>query len=396
MKLAVVTPRFGAEVVGGAETAARLLATALVRHLGWDVEILTTTAIDTNWNDGFDPGTTALDDLVVRRFPVRGRRTDRFDDLSSRIFPAPRRATHADEVAWVDAQGPVSDELIDAIASTDADVVAFHPYLYHPTIVGRAAAKVPTMLHGAAHDEPPLQLGIIRQLFESVDGHAFWSDAERSVASRFAIGSIPQAVIGLGVETQPGTVDAARLAVGLDDRPYVVCLGRVDDGKGAALLARLFAEYADRNDDDVVLVFVGPVVDPPPQHPRVVVAGRVDESVKWGLLRGAIALVSPSAYESFGIVLGEAWLAGRPVLVNERCAVTRDHVGASGGGLTFTNGATFASALHRLIHDPAVANALGAAGQAYAGERFTWERTVERYRRLVDAVRRRAADHLIE
>ena len=392
MKLAIVTPRFGVDVVGGAETAARLLASALIRHLGWQVEVLTTTAIDTDWNDGFARGTTVIDDIVVRRFAVRGRRTDRFDVLSSRIFPAPRRATPADELAWIDAQGPVSDELIDAIAATDADVVAFHPYLYHPTIVGRAAAKVPTILHGAAHDKPPLQLRIIRELFESVDGHAFWSDAERRVASRFAIGAIPQAVIGLGVEAQPGSVDAARLAVGLDDRPYVVCLGRVDDGKGAALLARLFAEYADRNDDEVALVFVGPVVDPPPHHPRVLVTGRVEESVKWGLLRGSVALVSPSAYESFGIVLGEAWLAGRPVLVNGRCAVTRDHVDASGGGLTFTSGATFASALHRLVHDRSVATALGRAGQTYAREQFTWERAVDRYRRLVEAVCHRSAD----
>ena len=46
MKLAVVTPRYGRDVVGGAETAARLLATRLAARADWDVEVLTTDALD--------------------------------------------------------------------------------------------------------------------------------------------------------------------------------------------------------------------------------------------------------------------------------------------------------------------------------------------------------------
>ena len=42
--------------------------------------------------------------------------------------------------------------------------------------------------------------------------------------------------------------------------------------------------------------------------------GPVDEATKWSLLRHAEALVSPSPYESFSLVLMEAWQAGTPVL----------------------------------------------------------------------------------
>ena len=46
MKLAFVTPRYGADVIGGAELGARLLAERLAALDGWSVEILTTCARD--------------------------------------------------------------------------------------------------------------------------------------------------------------------------------------------------------------------------------------------------------------------------------------------------------------------------------------------------------------
>ena len=46
MKIAYVTPRYGVEVVGGAEAGARGLAEHLAGDLGWEVEALTTCAVD--------------------------------------------------------------------------------------------------------------------------------------------------------------------------------------------------------------------------------------------------------------------------------------------------------------------------------------------------------------
>ena len=46
MKLAFVTPRYGREVVGGAELGARLLAEHLAALDGWTVDVLTTGARD--------------------------------------------------------------------------------------------------------------------------------------------------------------------------------------------------------------------------------------------------------------------------------------------------------------------------------------------------------------
>ena len=39
----------------------------------------------------------------------------------------------------------------------------------------------------------------------------------------------------------------------------------------------------------------------------MIVPGLIGEASKWGLLRGATTLVSPSANESFSLVVLEAW-----------------------------------------------------------------------------------------
>jgi glycosyltransferase involved in cell wall biosynthesis len=384
VRLTVVAPRYGPTVTGGAETAARRLAEELVARRGWTVDVLTTTALDIAWNDGFGAGTETIDGVAVHRFAITGRRAADFDDRSARLLPAPRRATAAIEQSWLEAQGPVSPGLIAAVRECDADVLALHPYLYHPTVVGAAVARRPVVLHGAAHDEPALGLRMYADLYANVAGLAFWSTAERAlVLERFAVAATPQAVVGLGVDAGEGDPSAARQALGLGDDPYLLCLGRVDDAKGVALLARLFAAYRAGTSRPLRLVFAGAIVDRPDEHPDIVVTGPVDDATKWGLLRGASALVSPSAFESFGIVLTESWSVGRPVIVNGRCAVTTEHTRAARGGLVFDDMASFAAAVDALVDDPVLAERFGASGQEHTNRHFTWDAVLDRYERLL-------------
>ena len=343
MKVAFVTPRYGDEVVGGAELGARMLAERLVSQCGWEVEALTTCALDaTTWADSYPAGTSDLRGVTVRRFASASGRSPDFDAFSTRVLRAPQEVSEGDERRWIELQGPVSPGLIDAIHATDAERVIFYPYLYHPTVCGIFEAGERAVMHPAAHDELPIRLPVFRRVFNAARGLAYHTEAERRfVESLFPVAHHREIVIGLGSDPQPGDPHAAREQMGLDERPYLLCLGRVDDGKGAAMLARFFLEYKRRHPGPLRLVFVGPVVHRPPEHDDIVVAGPVGEATKWGALRGAVALVSPSAYESFSLVLLEAWNAGVPVVVNARCEATREHVLRSGGGLWFRTDAEF-------------------------------------------------------
>lgn len=386
MKVAFVTPRYGEEVRGGAEGAARALAEHLVTDLGWEAEALSTCAQDMRtWANEYPAGSTVVNGVRVHRFPSERERHPDFDKLSGKLLSVPHRAPAADQERWIDDQGPTSPGLLDAVAGTDADVVVFYPYLYHPTVRGLPLVGRRGVLHPAAHDEPAMFLPIFRRVFSAAAGFAYHTFSERRLVERtFPVASTRQIVLGLGVEDEvPGGTSPV-------DGPYLLYVGRVDDGKGTSMLAEYFAQYKQRRPGPCRLVLAGRVLDPPPPHPDVVVLGEVDEATKWALYRGAVGFVNPSAYESFSIVLMEAWECGLPAIVNGRSDVLREHCLRSGGGLWFDKYAVFEAVLDRLLGDEPLRAAMGAAGGEYVEANYHWPSLVERYRRFLEGVAARA------
>jgi glycosyltransferase involved in cell wall biosynthesis len=380
VNLAFVVPRYGEEVVGGAELAARMLAERLVTRDGVDVEVLTTRAIDSRtWATEYPEGEVTVRGVRVRRFSASPRSPE-FDRESAPVLSRPEVASPALESRWLDLQGPVSNDLIGAVRDSSADLIVFSPYLFHSTVRGVAAVEDRAVLHPAAHDEAVLRLPMYRAVFERARALVCYTHAEqRLVWSRFRVARTPQVVLGLGVEARPGAPEAAVSRLGIRDRPYVLCLGRVEGAKGTDALARAFAAFKDRHPGPFALVYAGPVADLPPAHHDIVVAGLVDDETKWGLLRGATALISPSPYESFGLVVLEAWVAGTPVLVNASCEATREHCERSGGGLWFRDYEEFEVALRRVIASSDLRASLAGAGGSYARTRFAWPALTDRY-----------------
>jgi glycosyltransferase involved in cell wall biosynthesis len=388
MKLAFVTPRYGIEVIGGAETGARMLAERLCARPGWEVEVMTSCALDhLTWENTEPPGTSVVDGVTVHRFPTASRRLLDYFKLDGRLRVSPTTATLAESRRWVALNGPMCPELIDAVASTDADVVACYPYLFATTVDGIAVSKVPTVLHPAAHDEPALYLSAFRQSFRDLDGLVYHTQAERDLMEHvFGIGARPQIVLGLGVNDPAGAGRHGGELLGIGDRPYLCYLGRVDEHKGCGMLAEYFARYKERHPGDLALAFVGPVSDKSPEHRDIIVTGTVSEVDKWDILAGARVMVSPSAYESFSLVLLEAWTLGIPVLVNASCAATMEHCRRSGGGLWFESYRSFEVAVDRLVADRGLRSALGESGRRYTARFYGWPSIIDRYTQFLQGV----------
>lgn len=378
-----VSPRYGADVFGGAEQAARSYATRLVAD-GWTVRVISSCARGMDWVDAFEPGTTIEEGVEVTRCRVRAVRDPDLDALSDRLFSAPEVSSR-EAYDWVDRQGPDSPELLDAIAAVDDGVVALTPYLYQPTVRGAQVARVPVVLHAASHPEPPLRLPVFDDLFGSVDGLAHFSRAEQQlVLDRFpATATTPQVVLGMPIEVDAEVdPDRARAELGLGDEPFVVCLGRVDAGKGVHDLVHRFERFREARGHGR-LVLAGPVVDAPPASPHVTLLGPVPAELKFGLLAAADVLINPSPHESFSIVVPEAMLVGTPSLVNGWCLPLREHCENSHGGLWYTGLADFDVALARLIDDPSLCDRLASTGADYVRSMFSWPSVRQRYERLL-------------
>ena len=191
-------------------------------------------------------------------------------------------------------------------------------------------------------------------------GIVYHTQAERDLVEQvFSVGAKPQLVLGLGVNDPTGAGRPGGEVLGLGDRPYLCYLGRVDEHKGCSMLAEFFARYKERRPGDLALAFVGPVSAKAPDHPDIVVTGTVSEADKWDILAGATTMVSSSAYESFSLVLLEAWTLRVPVLINATCAATMEHCRRSGGGLWFDSYRSFEVAVDRLAGDPLLRGVVG-------------------------------------
>ncbi|HEX2039529.1 MAG TPA: glycosyltransferase family 4 protein [Acidimicrobiales bacterium] len=393
MRLLFVVQRYGARVAGGAELCCREYATRLASR-GHHVEVLTSCAVSyVDWANEFPEGRHELDGVVVNRLPVACPRDhDLFGPLHARVLggrPTPLYLQRE----WMRQQGPYVPELprwLEREADT-FDAVVFFTYLYYTTWAGLpvAAAQAPTVLHPTAHDEPPIHLPLFDYLFRHATGLGYLTEEEGEFVERRFRLRRPSAVLGIGMDLDAtGAEERFRREHGLGDRPYVVFVGRVDPHKGAVELADMFRAYKARNPGPLALVVVGEPVWPLEPHPDIVVTGFVDESVKRDALDGAIALLQPSYFESFSMVVTEAWVQGKPVLGQRRNDVVFGQLRRSGGGIPYTGFAEFECALDMVLGDAALRERLGKNGRAYVERRYRWDDVLDRYERFLGHISR--------
>jgi len=389
VNLGLVVPRYGTEVFGGTEHWLRLLCEHLAEREGWQVDVFTTCAVSaTTWADELAAGDSELNGVRVHRHRSVSGRRGAYVPLGRAIAPDPGMASAAVVEHYLELQGPVCPDVVEAAARSACDLVAVTPYLYWPAVhsVRRMGRRV--LFHCAAHDELELHLPVMREVFEAVGGFAFNSFSERALVQRhFDVAAVPCDVIGNAVVEGAGDPELARRALGLGPgEPFVLCIGKVERSKGVHALAELWRLYRSRRPGAPRLVVVGSVHEPMISNNDVIVAGTQPEDVKWGALRQCMFVVSPSAWESFSLVVVEAMLAARPVVVNARCDATVEHCRRSGGGVWFDHYAEFEVVADRLLGDEGLRRLLGERGEAYARRQFDWDAVLARYVALAETV----------
>ncbi|HET9444260.1 MAG TPA: glycosyltransferase family 4 protein [Acidimicrobiales bacterium] len=392
MRLLFVVQRYGAEVAGGSEAFCRAFATRLAAR-GHEVDVVTSCAVSyRDWADHYPAGTEVVDGVTVHRLPVTRPRDDRFfDPLNARVVWGGRPVPLHLQVEWMRMQGPLVEGLPGWLRDRAAgyDCCSFFTYLYWTTWAGLGAAApyVPTVLHPTAHDEPPMYLPIFDFVFSVPAGFGYLTEEEEDLVRRRFRVRAPSVVTGVGVDLDAaGDPDAFRRRFDLGDDPYLLYLGRIDPSKGSDELVDFFAAVKRRNPSPLKLVVVGERSRPPGSHVDVIVTDFVDEATKQGALAGALALVQPSYFESFSMVLTEAWSQRRPAVVQRHCDVLAGQAARSGGAIPYGGFGEFEAAVQVLLDDPGLADRLGAAGRRYVERRYDWPAVLERYEAFLASV----------
>ncbi|MGO9991006.1 MAG: glycosyltransferase [Steroidobacteraceae bacterium] len=166
--------------------------------------------------------------------------------------------------------------------------------------------------------------------------------------------------------------------------PFFLVLGRKIGSKGYDRVLRAHQELR-RSGVKVGLVIIGPDED------KVTVTGdgvhylgHQPREVVRGALSGCFAVVTMSRSESFGIVVCEAWLFGKPVIANRACYSFRELVRHSKNGFLVTSDVELLEGMRQLFDQPGEAARMGIAGCSDVLQYFTWETVANSFLAVVE------------
>ncbi|MFN2122821.1 MAG: glycosyltransferase family 4 protein [Candidatus Promineifilaceae bacterium] len=380
MRIAFILARYGRSVIGGAEVLARGLVREAVKQ-DWEVEVWTTCAVDyTTWSNELPSGMAIEEGVPVRRFPVDEWHATEHHTLNQRLLQGNYRDSTF-QYDWV-SSGPHSMELNQYVMRNagDFDAIVTMPYLNSIPFDAAWLAGDNVVLVPCLHNEPTAYLEPFRLLLETVSGVIFISPEEAGFAlDNLGISIDRSAVIGSGAEFEASCDPKSDKGP-----PYLLYVGRLDQGKNVSLLYDFVSRYAEEG-GDLKLVVAGNGPRKPPDRPEFIYLGPVSDEEKNRLYGESLALCQPSSNESFSLVIMESWLARRPVLVYAGCDVTQGHVRRSKGGLWFDNYQEFIGAVEWLKQHETAAARMGHNGYRYVSENFTWQRIFDKFARTLSA-----------
>jgi glycosyltransferase involved in cell wall biosynthesis len=197
-------------------------------------------------------------------------------------------------------------------------------------------------------------------------------------------------VVGVGIEA-PSDVRAERFLAqhgrDLEEREFILYVGRVDVSKGCRQLCSHFMRFQeDAPEHPLKLVLLGSQAMEIPSHPDILSLGFVSDQDKCDAIAAAQVVMLPSPYESLSIVALEAWQQGKPVLANGTCAVLQGQCKRSNGGLWYENYAEFRETLSLLLKESWLRERLGASGRSFIQRCYNWAAIESKYLRLVNLV----------
>jgi|AntDeeMinimDraft_5_1070356.scaffolds.fasta_scaffold00184_32 glycosyltransferase involved in cell wall biosynthesis len=225
----------------------------------------------------------------------------------------------------------VAPQMVFAVRRADADVVHAHNYHAFPLFFAALGVTderfvVTTHYHGeSASGLRDRLLSLYRPLgrwaVQKADEVIAVSEWERErLYDDF----------GIDATVIPNGVDVERFAEAEPEereRPYLLCVGRLEEYKGVQHVIRALTELPGY---ELLIAGSGPyrgelerVARETDVENRVKFLGHVDDEQLLGLYAGADVYVTLSSFESFGMTVAEALTAGTPCVVR-KCAALRD------------------------------------------------------------------------
>jgi len=398
LRIVHVSPAY-APLVGGAERMLQSVSEGLVER-GHDVNVLTfdcATMPDfgSPRGAGLNPSET-INGVRVTRVAPASPRFQRMHEwwLKQRGGWRTSAWLFGDDV-WP-LQPPSGVGLVVPLARMKADVVVsvnWHFGMSYWVCRPRHLCSTPRVAFPILHIEREWAHNpIYPRMFRHCDGVIVCTEAEREFVR--ARGGHTVAVSGAGVD--PGRFirrdgAAIRARYGIGDRPVVGFVGRQDSSKGVPTLIEAMHNVWRCFPDAVLLLAgqsahrgekVSEMLDELGEEnrvrPRLVLIDDFDQRDAASIMDACDLLVLPSVEESFGLVMIEAWMCGKPVIgadiASTRCIIDN---GVDGWTAKPFDVADLANRILDLLADPAKRATFGQRGRTKVLSRYTWDRVTD-------------------
>jgi glycosyltransferase involved in cell wall biosynthesis len=384
----MVPARFGPGMVGGAEIVLRQMARRLLAR-GWEVEILTTCALDHfSWENILPAGKAVEEGMLVRRFPAVTTPGPEHAHLEQAILSGASLRLQ-EQQRWMNS-GMRCPELFHYVLdhAHEYRAIVFTPYLNWITFACSQVAPERSVLWTCLHDEPYAYLELFQPLLTGVAGLLFQTPPEHELAHRLVRAPASHALVGCGVEV-PERYDPEgfRSRHGIEG-PFLLYAGRREGAKGWETLLEQLATAMVRRRLELSLVTMGAGEVRPPAAiaDRVIDVGFLPDDERDSAFAAADAYLQPSRFEAFSRTIMEAWLAGTPVIANGGSEVVRHHCERSGAGLLYDDEFELEECLAFVAEAPQTARALGGRGRAYVLENYQWDMVLDRVEAALSAL----------
>ncbi len=214
-----------------------------------------------------------------------------------------------------------------------------------------------------------------------------------------ALEYVPPGVDAAAFRPDPAARAALRTRWGIGDRPVVVCVSRLVRRKGQDTLIEAWPQVVAGRPDAVLLIVGGGAEQSRLQalagrHApagSVIITGPVPHSDLAGYYAAGDVFAMPVRtrgggldVEGLGIVFLEAAAAGLPVLAGDSGGAPETvRPGVTGEVVDGRDAAAVAAACEALLADRVRARRLGAAGQQWVAQEWTWVASAHRLARLL-------------
>jgi glycosyltransferase involved in cell wall biosynthesis len=396
MRIVHVSPSY-APCMGGAERLLQAVSERLVLR-GHDVTVLTfNCATQRDFSSARGAGLPSRETMngvkIIRVNPLGGR-------LSKVVQWWLRQRGGWRSMRWLMGGDLWSTGLpsglatILPLAGLHADVVSsvnWHFGAAFWTCLPRHLRRMPRVAIPILHIEREwAQKRVYSRMLRDCDAAIVCTDAERDFVQ--ARGGTSIAVAGAGVEPRRfESRDGARVRAqhGLGQRPVVGFVGRQDTPKGVPTLvdamrmvwahhpgAVLLMAGQQAHRDSSVTEKLASLA--PHERRNVLLIDDFDDRDGPSIVDACDLLALPSVEESFGLVILEAWMCGKPVIgadiASTRCII---EAGMDGWMVRPFDADDLAAKILDLLADPGKRESFGRRGRDKTLSRYTWERVTD-------------------